>query len=49
MSREHAFDLLCIASQNSNRKLRDIAAIIAETGELDLPGAQIRQPPPAQN
>jgi GAF domain-containing protein len=49
VSREHAFDLLRIASQNSNRKLRDIAAIIAETGELDLPGAQIRQPPPAQN
>lgn len=38
VSRDQAFGLLTMASQNSNRKLRDIAAELAETGELPLPG-----------
>jgi hypothetical protein len=38
VTREQAFDLLRIASQNSNRKLRDVAVEVAETGELRLPG-----------
>jgi hypothetical protein len=44
MSRHHvtsdqAFDLLRMASQNSNRKLRDVAVDVTETGELPLPGS----------
>jgi hypothetical protein len=38
ISRSEAFDLLRVASQNSNRKLVDIASDVAETGLLDLPG-----------
>lgn len=38
ITREAAFDLLRIASQHSNRKLRDIATDVADTGELPLPG-----------
>ena len=34
ISRSRAFDLLRIASQNSNRKLRDVAADVAHTGTL---------------
>ncbi|MET9019133.1 ANTAR domain-containing protein [Actinopolymorpha sp. NPDC004070] len=34
VNREQAFSLLRIASQHSNRKLRDIAAHVAETGGL---------------
>lgn len=37
ISREQAFGLLTMASQHGNRKLRDIAAYLAETGELPLP------------
>ncbi|HET8989347.1 MAG TPA: ANTAR domain-containing protein, partial [Humibacillus sp.] len=37
VTRDQAFDLLRIASQNSNRKLRDVAVEVAETGELSLP------------
>lgn len=37
VTRDQAFDLLRIASQNSNRKLRDVAVDVAETGELPLP------------
>jgi hypothetical protein len=37
VTREEAFGLLAIASQNGNRKLRDIAADLAATGELPLP------------
>lgn len=37
VTREQAFDLLRIASQNSNRKLRDVAVDVAETGALPLP------------
>ncbi|WP_260439655.1 ANTAR domain-containing protein [Humibacillus xanthopallidus] len=36
VTREQAFDLLRMASQNSNRKLRDVALDVAETGELPL-------------
>jgi hypothetical protein len=39
VSREQAFDLLRIASQNSNRRLIHIAAEVNETGVLPLPGA----------
>lgn len=37
VTREQAFALLRIASQHSNRKLRDVAATVALTGELSLP------------
>ena len=37
VTRDQAFDLLRMASQNSNRKLRDVAVDVAETGELPLP------------
>ena len=37
ISRDQAFGLLTMASQNSNRKLRDIAAALSDTGELPLP------------
>jgi hypothetical protein len=36
--RSQAFDLLRVASQHANRKLADIAADVADTGALDLPG-----------
>lgn len=35
--RDQAFDLLRLASQNSNRRLIDIAADVLETGTLDIP------------
>jgi GAF domain-containing protein len=38
ISRSQAFDLLRVASQNSNRKLAEIAVDVADTGVLDLPG-----------
>jgi len=38
VSRTQAFDLLRVASQNSNRKLADIATDVADTGALPLPG-----------
>jgi AmiR/NasT family two-component response regulator len=34
MSQDEAFDLLRWASQHLNRKLRDVAADVIETGEL---------------
>jgi alkylhydroperoxidase family enzyme len=37
VTREQAFDLLRISSQNSNRKLADIATAVVDTGVLDLP------------
>ena len=37
VTRDQAFDLLRIASQNANRKLRDVAVEVAESGELPLP------------
>lgn len=36
LTREQAFDLLRVASQDSNRKLADIATDVAETGELSI-------------
>jgi hypothetical protein len=38
LTRERAFDLLRMASQHSHRKLRDIAAEVADTGSLNFPG-----------
>jgi hypothetical protein len=38
VTRDQAFDLLRMSSQNSNRKLREVADEVAETGELPLPG-----------
>ena len=38
LTRDEAFDLLRIASQKTNRKLADLAADVADTGTLDLPG-----------
>lgn len=35
-TREQAFDVLRVASQDSNRKLADIAAEVAETGVLEI-------------
>jgi AmiR/NasT family two-component response regulator len=36
LTRDQAFDLLRVASQHQNRKLRDIAAGVAESGTLPL-------------
>lgn len=41
VTREQAFDLLRIASQNRNRKLRHLAHEVADTGTLDLDDAPI--------
>jgi hypothetical protein len=38
ISRSQAFDLLRVASQNTNRKLADIAFDVADTGVPDLRG-----------
>jgi transcriptional regulator with GAF, ATPase, and Fis domain len=38
ITRSQAFDLLRIASQNTNRRLADIAVEVGDTGTLDLPG-----------
>jgi ANTAR domain len=35
ISQTQAFDLLCVASQRSNRKLRDLALEVVDTGWLD--------------
>ena len=40
VTRDQAFDLLRVASQSANRKLRDIASDVAETGTLHLPPAR---------
>jgi hypothetical protein len=37
VTRERAFDLLRLASQHSHRKLRDVAAEVADTGMLKFP------------
>jgi transcriptional regulator with GAF, ATPase, and Fis domain len=39
-TRRQAFDLLRIASQNTNRKLVDVAIEVTDTGTLDLPGSR---------
>lgn len=44
--REQAFGLLRMASQATNRKLRDIATDVVDTGVLDLPPAKPRRDPP---
>ena len=36
-TRQEAFDVLRVASQNSNRKLADIAGEVADTGTLSIP------------
>jgi hypothetical protein len=45
VTRDQAFDLLRVASQNSNRKLIDIAMDVIDTGALDLPGGAAKTPP----
>ena len=40
ISREEAFGLLSVASQRVNRKLRDVALQIVDTGEVPLPPPQ---------
>ncbi|MHA3700841.1 ANTAR domain-containing protein [Jatrophihabitans sp. YIM 134969] len=40
IERSQAFDLLRIASQRANRKLRDVASEVADTGTLELPPAR---------
>jgi hypothetical protein len=37
VTEDQAFGLLRIASQSTHRKLADIAAVVAETGALELP------------
>jgi ANTAR domain/GAF domain len=37
ITRSQAFDLLRIASQHTNRKLADLARVVADTGSLPLP------------
>ena len=45
-TRQEAFDVLRVASQNSNRKLADIAVEVADTGTLSIDqGSRDRQPP----
>lgn len=36
-TRQEAFDVLSVASQNSNRKLADLAAEVVDTGSLTIP------------
>ena len=36
LTREQAFDLLRIASQNANRKLHDVALDVIDTGAIDV-------------
>ena len=36
LTRDQAFDLLRIASQNTNRKLRDVALDVIDTGDVDV-------------
>lgn len=47
ITRAQAFDLLRVASQHSNRKLAEIAPEVIETGALDLPSADRREPSPS--
>jgi hypothetical protein len=43
ISQTQAFDLLCVASQRSNRKLRDLALEVVDTGWLD-PALVVKTP-----
>jgi hypothetical protein len=45
ITRDQAFDLLRIASQHGHRKLAEIAATVADTGVLELPGNPGTQQP----
>jgi len=45
ITRSAAFDLLRVASQNTNRKLAEIATEVADTGILHLPGQPAGKPP----
>jgi AmiR/NasT family two-component response regulator len=36
LTRDQAFDLLRIASQNTNRKLHDVALDVIDTGTVDV-------------
>jgi len=36
LTREQAFDLLRIASQNANRKLHEVALDVIDTGAVDV-------------
>lgn len=47
LSRDGAFALLRVASQDSHRKLREVAAEVADTGTLDVP-ATVRLRPARQ-
>jgi hypothetical protein len=47
LTQPQAFDLLRIASQNTNRKIRDIAEEVALTGQLPTPPARSADPAPA--
>ncbi|TQM57928.1 GAF and ANTAR domain-containing protein [Humibacillus xanthopallidus] len=42
LTRDQAFDLLRIASQNTNRKLRDVALDVIDTGDVDVTPHQRR-------
>lgn len=44
VTRDQAFDLLRVASQNTNRKLADIATGVIDTGTLDLPTVRTGKP-----
>jgi hypothetical protein len=43
VTREEAFGLLAVSSQRTNRKLRDVAVQLLETGEVPLPPPQSRR------
>ena len=43
ITRDQAFDLLRIVSQNSNRKLHEVEVVVGETG--DLPGTKLAPRP----
>jgi hypothetical protein len=47
VTREQGFDLLRIASQNSNRKLINIATDVADTGTITLPAGGTQHAAPA--
>jgi ANTAR domain/GAF domain len=43
LSRDQAFDLLRVASQNTNRKLADIASDVIDTGTVNLPNERTKR------
>lgn len=47
LTRDQAHELLRVASQDSNRKLADIAAEVVETGQLPMPRRPVRTAPGA--